>query len=236
MKKFLIAVFFVLLGFSFTNQALADAAPAKPAYPNIKLDVRISLGDFADKYVIIRHTSRYGEYYELASDGYVSPNGYGIDEYFAVDKRYFEDNGGIDGLFFVTGSNEDETMSPKDSIRFDEHRYDFVLLKTDAVLDSEFRGKEDNEMVGDAYVKFPFGSDFYIRQGPDDENCATGYSGGKKNCEMGVKVMSYSPREVVGNHIVLVDAEYVNQVSEAPVPSVDLPWYVRFWNFIKSLF
>jgi hypothetical protein len=244
MKKIFIAVLFMFgLGFSFAHQVLADAAPAMPAYPNTRLDVRVGLGDLADEYVIVKLMDRYGVSYEMVTDPFVSPYGYGADTYFAMDKQYVEQNGGIESLFVTEGSDESTVMSPKDEDAFNAHRYQFVLLKTDDLLDSKF-GRGDIEAVDDAHVGFPFDFDFYIRQGTDDSNCRTGYNDGKKDCRMGEKIVTYLPQEVLGHTIVLANADSKQDIKnsatvsapENTAPTSRLPWYVRFWNFIKSLF
>ena len=246
MKKLFALSLFVLLALPFSNRALADAAPAAPPYPNVKLNVKVGLGNFDSKYVIIEETNRYGTYYSLANN-LVSPNGYGATTYFALDKNYLTSNGGIDNLFTTTGSEEDTTMSPKDSKSFSAHSYNFLIAKNDTLLKSEFGGSQ-LEAVDSQYVKFPFRSDFYIRQGPDDESCETGYNNGTKNCAMGEKTLTYLPKQVLGNNIVLVNADTLNQAPnqniQSPTPTSQpeastpphIPWYKKFWNFIKSLF
>ena len=87
------------------------------------------MGSLADKYVIIDYTSKFSDSYSLASD-YVSPWGYGITTYFALDKNYFESHGGINGLFSI-GSDEYKSMSPKDSKDLNDHSYTFIISKNE---------------------------------------------------------------------------------------------------------
>ncbi|MFH1744749.1 MAG: hypothetical protein ABH881_01120 [bacterium] len=236
-NKIFIIGLLILLSLSFKNQALADAAPATPPYLSTHLNVKVGLGDFTDKYVIIEYASRYGNYYSLA-DTYVSPDGYGANTYFALDKNYFENNGGIDGLFLTTGADEGTQMSPKDNKSFDANIYNFIISRNDSLLNSKFGEREDETAtIDNKYVKFPFKSDFYIRQGADDSDCGTGWNGGIKDCLIGEETLTYLPQQVVGNNILLVNAETLNQSSqEVSTPPQHISWWKKIWNFFISLF
>src|SRR5258708_38309822 len=101
-NKFLVILAFASLILAFAGQVLADSAPAEPPYPNVKLNVKVGLGSFADKYVIIEeYGGRGGEYYFLLTDQYVRPNGYGGASYIALDKSNFQSCGGSKGGFLT---------------------------------------------------------------------------------------------------------------------------------------
>lgn len=255
MKKYLVISLFVLLSFSFKNQVLADAGPPTPDYPSIELNVKVGLGNLADKYVIIQRNSRFGEYYDLVTNPFVSPDGYGMNTYFAMDKDYFESKGGIKGLFSTTGSDENATMFPKDSNGFKIHSHNFIISKNDQLLDSKF-GNRAIETVDNQYIKFPFRFDFYVRQGPDDSDCETGFNSGAKNCITEEKTLVYLPQQLYGNNIILIESEDLSQplaqqpssqniqsenVTSVQPPEVSvlpqyIPWYEKILIFIKSLF
>jgi len=256
----------LIVGTSLAYKVSADAAPATPPYSNIGLKVQVGLGSMADRFVIINNSNRYGTYYSLVTQPYVSPGSYGANTYFALDKNYFEKNGGIDGLFNTSGQEEDTTMSPKNEQEFNSYKYDFIISKDDPLLNNQF-GDNQNQVAGDKYVLFPFTSDFYIRQGPDDPNCETGYNNGTKDCSMGTNTSTYLPQQIYGNKILLVkNSENLNSALQPPiappvppattatvsnqnsqpqipvvtpiplVPPVYVPWYQKFWNFLKALF
>jgi len=243
MKKYLVIGFLVLFGLFFRGLASADIAPPTPAYLNTYLNVKVGLGNLADDYVIIQHSQHFGEYFSQVTDLYVSPNGYGAETYFAMDKNYFESNGAIDGLFSVTGADESTTMSPKDSESFNAHIFNFVIAKNDPLLDSEFGrifDKFGDEVVNDEYVKFPFKSDFYVREGQNDSNCETGFEG-NKDCRLGEQTLIYLPQQVFYNNIVLVNSENLKEPDTQNQDSIStasqhIPWYKKLWDFIKSLF
>src|SRR5258708_39819048 len=104
-NKFLVILAFASLILAFAGQVLADSAPAEPPYPNVKLNVKVGLGSFADKYVIIEeYGGRGGEYYSLVTDQYVSPKGYGGAAFIAFYKKHFQSGGERQGRVFNYGA------------------------------------------------------------------------------------------------------------------------------------
>lgn len=240
MKKLFAISLFALLVFPFSNRALADAGPPGPSYPYIDLNVKIELGNFSDRYLIVKKTYGHGTDYSLAKDEvYLGRDG---TSFFAIDKNYVTNNGGFYNLFYTKTSDSEidrfGEMLPKDAKSFYAYTYDFVLAKNDPLLRSEFEYSE----VDDQYIRLPFESDFYnIRKGPDDVNCHFGMN---QVCILGKQEFTYVPKQVSGNSMVLVNADTLNQNIQNPAPTpqpqaltpVHIPWYKKLWNLIKSLF
>ncbi len=241
-----------------SGQVLADMAPPSPGFPSIHVNVKVGLGKLSNQYVMIYQAHQSLNQYSVAQ-GNVSPGVFSLPNYFALDKKYFDEQGGINGLFKTVPAEFDgqafqETV-PKDAASFNAHRYNFVVSNNDPLLAMQ-SGYDQNKAqpVGDTYKSFPFSVDFFIRQGTDDENCDIEARSPSdkalsplKNCVSSEKTLVYMPQQVVGKNIVLADSITINQQMKkevkAPQPEVQpivLPVekhsrWSRVWQWFKSL-
>ncbi|HBR80094.1 MAG: hypothetical protein UW63_C0043G0011 [Candidatus Uhrbacteria bacterium GW2011_GWF2_44_350] len=255
MKNFSLFLLFavVVCGLAgIANVVRADMAPPTPAYPNTKLNVQVDLRSLYDRFAIIERSSRRGDEYYNITDNFITPDSYLMPNYLALEKDFFENSGGMEGLFTTTKGDDFTNTTPNDAAVLEANSYYFVIKKDDPLLESLFNERGIIENSTDA-VFFPFNADYYTRQGEDDSTCQTGYTGGRKNCILGEEIVTYVPGEISGHEILLLNAESENQditsISEnfsdttsEIVPEVvsesapQLHWWQRFWNFIKSLF
>lgn len=256
LKFFTCAVLVLVGAVGLSHQVLADSAPPKPEFPNAHVTVKVGLGNLSSKFVLIKHDNKFADSYAEAK-GTVEAEGYGATTYFAIDKDYFKKNGGIDGLFNVLpmdAVNEFGGMLAKNGLELAQYRYQFVVMKNDPLLKHAF-GRFELEPVGQEYVRFPFRSDFYIRQGADDPTCNTGYNIGSgddmkklRDCVLSQKTAVYMPQQVVGKNIVLADTASTQKqavkkdakLAPAELPPMELlpnnSRWARTWRWIKSLF
>jgi hypothetical protein len=256
----------VILGLCFSYQVFADAAPARPPYLNIGLKVQVGLGSMADRFVLVNKHSRYGVSYSLVTDPYVSPGGYGADTYFALEQSYLQSNGGLDNLFNVVGQDEDVEEIPKNESEFNSHKYDFIIAKNDPLLSNQFGDNQNEVVNGqyvlfpftsDFYIRQGIDDpncDTGYSNGTED--CSLGTKtltylpqqiyGNKillvKTSESSNPVQQpaiTAPTPSSTTPTIINENNQTNTPSMATapiIPPLHVPWYIRFWNFLKSLF
>lgn len=239
-NKYLLSITFIIVAILSVHQVFADSAPPLPSYKAMRIDPKIGLESFSNRFVLIAHYTVFGDSYEVVTVPYVDVSGsyWKLPQYFALDKKYFEQNGGIDGIFSNNGdvNGENYVMSPKNPDQFNAHKYDFIVSKDDPDLQLQM---QTTNLIDNKYVPFPFKTDIYLRLGPDDTDCNTGYSGGgSKNCDGGTKVLTYIPQSTycqksVCNKLILVNSSSSpQQVQESSSLSI----WQRILAFIRSLF
>ncbi len=161
MKKNIVFLVVLSLTFFFPGKSSADAAPEppscaldmdysqtphvpkKPTCGYFTLNSMLDLTSYADKFVFIQSESCNNVVeYTLAKPEYRGTSGrIKYVQLIAVDKDYFQTNGGLGGIFIhksISSSEECDsstpfvdTMEPKNSTDFKKHSYTFVVSKTD---------------------------------------------------------------------------------------------------------
>lgn len=152
-KKLQLVLFVLILsGFGFmAKPARGDEGPPPPdcaggvtgkATPItcgfLDLNVSIDLAQYKDRFVILDNASpMFGgnHYVDLGSKTALDFSWKTSHSYLAVDKSYFDENGGIRGIFATTTPQENDYQegyitSPKDQAGFKSHSYNFVGLSS----------------------------------------------------------------------------------------------------------
>ncbi len=158
--------------------ATADSGPMAPEcswpYPDQDsptckaIDVSFELinsSEFTDKFYILENSSGiFGENYSIHNNGPIGVAYKSTDTYLAIDKNYFDTQGGINGVFeskTISNNEFEETiMSIKNNDEFLKHAVGVIILKTDSFKDYlSYQSGEDFKKSTTDF--FRFSNDYY---------------------------------------------------------------------------
>ncbi|MBX4190061.1 hypothetical protein KW791_02080 [Candidatus Parcubacteria bacterium] len=240
-KKLLIAVLFGLLIVS--GNVLADVAPdlpecARGIYYSLPvtcgyayLNLHILLGRYQDQFVLIKKTSDHHgcwDDYKLASEADVLTNVSVI----AVDHKYFDQQGGISGIFKteLTGTDEcgdSTTMEPKNSEDLLAHSYKLIVSSNDPLVSLNIFYQESGKPT--EFVPW------YPYVEVSDLSCAG----------MCKEDVIYVPQSISGHNIMLTQGKITytpNTIGQSVTypaykeAQVKTHWWQRFWTSFKQVF
>ncbi len=234
MKKYLVVL--ALLGFLFvTKSASADMAPEPPNCTQsqpptcgiIRIQASFSLGTFNNQYVLIENSpigdGPGNQYDVIAGDVPITFSRF-PSSYQAVDKIYFDQQGGLSGIFNTTNTDagfQDNSgnevygsvMAPKNVTEYNTHAHDFLVSSDDQFLYLDFPSQAN---IPNQYVAMPDEPEMTLEtphsECTDSVDFRPGDTAGTVDCSVVVK---YQPQSLVNGNLVMV-----------PVSTVYTPSYI----------
>jgi hypothetical protein len=224
------------------------------------LNVFIDLGQYKNTLILLDKEESFGNslIYSIVANGVTnraSEHEAGDDVFFAVDKKYFNNAGGLSGIFSITTYTDREfgsytTMYPKNPKEFSAHLHSFLLASDDQLA------KDSGSPVINGNIQFPQGG----LLSPYEETTHLECDGLNNICS---KDITYVPESFLGKSIILTRGKVVytpsnigesitypiynqqptttsnqNQVQTQPAqnPPEHISFWQHFWNWVKSIF
>ncbi len=207
--------------------ALADVAPPQPDCTHINektgqpgcgylfLSSSLDASSYEDRFVFLLENSGYEDAsvtYSLTESNYPSVRR-GFSDFIAVNKSYFNANGGINGIFKtvkIRAYPDDpsstamvESMVPKDEAAFKKYSYFFIVSKDDNYLQTD-----NTHLINDQYFLY-YG--LYADYGSTPNLSCTA-----DNCS---ENLVYSPKAIIGNYILVAESQEIFEPLNANKPA-----------------
>lgn len=269
--KRLVLLAVILLGFNTASKYVqADVAPSKPDCAGgfsisdglggyklapvtcgyLNLGVYINLGQYKNRFILLNQESNYFDpvlkYSVVQGDAQATVGGKITDTYLAVDRDYFNNKGGLSGIFLHSTYKGDfdgqaytsDSMTPKNPKEFSAHSYKFIISFDDFLI----KDSEHGNLIGGKYQEFPTGIYPYAE---------TSHLECNNNGTTCAEDIIYVPQSISGNYIILMQGKIVytpsnvgqsttypiyNQQQSATNTQEHLSVWQRFWKWLKSLF
>jgi len=217
-QKIITLLFCVLFALFPLRNVFADMGPSFPSCYNsdspkdsscgiLNLSVNVDVSSLVNKFVFVQDVECNGSNYSVADSNILKwDNGrFTFMSFFAMDKDYFQNNGGIDGIFNTTEVSPDDdycgqsadskayAMEPKNQTIFKQHAYNFIVSKDDENLYVD----KDNLILLE-YVNFSGGiRGAYYDMAPKETS--------NLSCTLDTcsAVVTYTPQTIVDNYILL---------------------------------
>ncbi len=230
MNKFKLGLLglFVLGGFIITKNALADMAPPEPECTQIdqktgqpgcgylSFSTSIDAGVYEDRFVFLEKLEGYdgpSVNYSVGVSAFTSERSRNPSEHFAVDKNYFQINGGLNRIFQTKtilaypdnphATETVESMIPKDPADFARYSYNFIVSKDDknTYVDS-------SNLIDGLYSKYFGVAEKYVST--PNLSCTA------DTCSEDV---TYTPQAIMGNYILVAPTKEVFNPFNANKPA-----------------
>ncbi len=198
----------------------SPAVPLKPTCGYFSLTSMLDASSYADKFVFLKTESCNETTYSMTDPVFKDTSGrFSSVDVIAVDKDYFQANGGIQGIFVNKSIPSDDecddatngttvtTMAPKNDSDFKNHSYAFVVSKNDPNLYID-----SSNLISGKY------SSYYNLRG-DDYKPTTDMSCTADTCS---EMVVYVPQKVDGNYIVVAQSK----INYTPAQLANYPAYV----------
>lgn len=211
----------------------SPAVPLKPTCGYFALTSMLDASSYADKFVFLQVDACNATSYSISDPIFKDVGGrFSSVDLVAVDRVYFQTNGGIGGIFVNKSIPSDggecddpasktvTTMEPKNSTDFKNHSYAFVVSKDDKNLYID-----TNNLINQKY------SNYYNLSGRDYKP-TTDMSCTADTCS---EMVVYVPQKIDGNYIVVTPGKinytplelaryspYVEGQAQQPTPSTEI--------------
>ncbi|MEI7741404.1 MAG: hypothetical protein WCJ29_02770 [bacterium] len=261
MKKLYLAVSLSFGALLFALPALADSSPYQPPICSYTTGIErtpptcsyvtnypyIDLESAKDDYVFLQETyDRGGSHeFQLLTKSSTDFDRFLNGNIFAFEKKYFDDNGGLEGIFKATNTIDEEfgtitLMDPKDKTAFEKNA--LLLAAKSSDPDLSFVQQDDRgtiKLVNKEYSQIPLYMNIYV-EAPLGSPLANSewkliYAPKEKFCE---KTQCYLIMEQTSKERMLGKGESAVSIPIIP-PKAETPelhWWQKFWNFLKNLF